>query len=82
MRNCIATCLSLLLFFVMPVFAETVQAAQKTPSADPFIVVAQARQERGLVVQRAGQASSLLSSERFSALPRITQRVSIMTGKW
>jgi len=80
MRNCIAACLSLFLSFVMPVFAETVPAALKTHSADPIAVVAQAQQERGLVVQRAGQPSSLLPSERFAALPRITQRVSFMTG--
>src|SRR5579864_8100067 len=80
MRNCIAACLSLFLSFVTPVFAETVQAATKTPGADPTAVVAQAQQERGLVVERAGHPSQLLSAERFAALPRITQRVSFMTG--
>jgi hypothetical protein len=80
MRNCIAPCLGLFLSFAMPTFAETVQAALKTPGADPIAVVAQAQQERGLMVRRAGQPSSLLSSERFAALPRITQRVSFMTG--
>jgi len=80
MRNCIAACLSLLLSFVTPVFAETVQAATKTPGADLTAVVAQAQQERGLVVERAGHPSQLLSAERFAALPRITQRVSFMTG--
>jgi DMSO/TMAO reductase YedYZ molybdopterin-dependent catalytic subunit len=64
----------------MPVFAETVQAGAKTPGADPIAIVAQAQQERGLVVQRAGQPSRVLSPERFAALPRITQRVSFMTG--
>jgi hypothetical protein len=72
--------LSLFLSFVTPVFAETVQAGTKTPAADPIAVAAQAQQERGLVVLRAGQPSRLLSPERFAALPRITQRVSFVTG--
>ena len=80
MRNCIAACLSLFLSFVTPVYAETAHPGSKTLDIDPIAVVAQAQQERGLVVQRAGQPSSLLPSERFAALPRITQRVSFMTG--
>jgi DMSO/TMAO reductase YedYZ molybdopterin-dependent catalytic subunit len=65
---------------VTPVFAETLQAGSKAPGVDPVVVAAQAQLERGLVVQRAGQPSSLLSPERFAALPRITQRVSFTTG--
>jgi DMSO/TMAO reductase YedYZ molybdopterin-dependent catalytic subunit len=72
--------LSLFLSFVTPVYAGTAHPGSKTLDIDPIAVVAQAQQERGLVVQRAGQPSSLLSPERFAALPRITQRVSFMTG--
>ena len=44
-------------------------------------VVAQAQQERGLVVQRAGHPTGLLSPEHFAALSRITQRVSTGNGE-
>jgi DMSO/TMAO reductase YedYZ molybdopterin-dependent catalytic subunit len=80
MRNSVAACLGVFLSFVTPVYAETSHPGSKTLDIDPIAVVAQAKQDRGLVVQRAGQSSRLLSPERFVALARITQRVSFMTG--
>jgi hypothetical protein len=81
MRNRVAACLSLFLSLVTPVFAETAHPGSKTLDIDPIAVVAQTQQNRGLVVQRAGHPTDLLSPERFAALARITQRVSTGNGE-
>ena len=80
MQNCVAGCLSLFLSLVTAVYAETAHPGSKTLDIDPIAVIAQVQQDRGLVVQRAGHPTDLLSPERFAALARITQRVSVITG--
>jgi DMSO/TMAO reductase YedYZ molybdopterin-dependent catalytic subunit len=81
MRNCLACGLSLVLAFAMPALADTLQAAPTTPGPDHFALVESVQPERGLLVERAGQPSRLLSPERIAALPRNTQRVRFMTGR-
>jgi len=48
---------------------------------DPVAFIEPTQPLRGLLVQRAGQSSHLLSLERIAALARTTQRVSFMTGR-
>jgi DMSO/TMAO reductase YedYZ molybdopterin-dependent catalytic subunit len=80
MPNYFVSCLSAFVAFAMPVFAEVFHAPLKTAELDLVVIAEPAQQERGLVVQRAGKSSHLLSPDRIGGLPRITQRVSFMTG--
>src|SRR5262249_4915886 len=67
--------------FAAYVMSEIGQAILKTHGFDPVARVESAPPSNGLLVQRGGQASQVLSSERLAALPAITQRVSFLAGQ-
>jgi hypothetical protein len=81
MRHCLACCLSLFLAAAMPALAEAPQPAPAVPGPDHFASVESAPPERGLLVERTGHPSRLLSVERIAALARTTQRVGFTTGR-
>jgi molybdate transport system substrate-binding protein len=56
------------------------QAILKSHGFDPVALVEPVPPLPGLLVQRAGEPSRAISSERIAALPPITQRVGFMTG--
>jgi DMSO/TMAO reductase YedYZ molybdopterin-dependent catalytic subunit len=60
--------------------SEAGQAVLKAHGFEPVALVEPAPPSPGLVVQRAGQASRVISAERIAALPPFTQRVAFMTG--
>jgi Oxidoreductase molybdopterin binding domain len=93
MRYCLAACLCFVLALVPPASAETLrvmgagnlaslggQAASKANGFDTA-QVEPAQSPRGLLVQRAGQSSQVVPSERLAALAPITQRIGFMTGR-
>jgi hypothetical protein len=93
MRYCLAACLCFVLALVPPASAETLrvmgagnlasvgrQAASKANGFDTA-QVEPAQSPRGLLVQRAGQSSQVVPSERLAALTPITQRIGFMTGR-
>jgi molybdate transport system substrate-binding protein len=65
--------------FAVFVMSEAGQAILKAHGFDPVALVEPAPQSSGLLVQRAGQASRVMTSERVAALPSIAQRVGFMT---
>jgi hypothetical protein len=82
MRNCLACCLSF--FFLaaaMPALAEAPRMAPTAPGLNRVASVESAQPERGLLVERVGQPSRVLSLERIAALARTTQRVGFTTGR-
>src|SRR5215831_5899285 len=66
--------------FAAFVMSEAGQAVLKTHGFDPVAFVEPAPQ-RGLLVQRAGQSSQVLSTERLAGLKTVTQRVSFASGQ-
>jgi molybdate transport system substrate-binding protein len=66
--------------FATFVMSEAGQAVLKAHGFDPVALVEPAPPSPGLLVQRAGQASRVISAERIAALPPLTQRVAFMTG--
>jgi hypothetical protein len=66
MRYLFACCLSFFLLLVPVAPADSQQERAASPN--------------GLLVQRAGQPSQVLSLDRIAALAAITQRVGFMTG--
>jgi molybdate transport system substrate-binding protein len=72
---------TLTLRFASFVMSEAGQAVMKAHGFDPVALVEPVPPSPGLLVQRAGQASRVLSSERIGALTPITQRVAFMTGQ-
>jgi molybdate transport system substrate-binding protein len=67
--------------FAAFVMSEAGQAVLKAHGFDPVALVEPVQPSPGLLVQRAGQPSHVLSLERISALPSLTQRVGFMTGR-
>jgi molybdate transport system substrate-binding protein len=66
--------------FAAFVMSEVGQAVLKAHGFDPVALVEPVPPSPGLLVQRAGQASRVISSERIAALTPITQRIGFMTG--
>jgi hypothetical protein len=60
--------------FAIFLMSEAGQAVLKAHGFDPTAFVEPGAPQRGLLVQRAGAASQLISPERFAALAHITQR--------
>jgi molybdate transport system substrate-binding protein len=71
----------LTLRFAIFVMSEGGQAVMKAHGFDPVALVEPVPQSPGLLVQRAGQASRVVSSERLAALKSITQRVGFMSDR-
>ncbi len=71
----------LTLRFATFIMSEGGQAALKAHGFDPVGLIEPAPPSPGLLVQRGGQASHLLSFERLAALKPITQHVSFLTGQ-
>jgi molybdate transport system substrate-binding protein len=71
----------LTLRFAAFVMSEGGQAVLKAHGFDPVGFVEPAPPLPGILVQRTGQASHMLSFERFAALKPMTQRVSFLTGQ-
>jgi molybdate transport system substrate-binding protein len=67
--------------FSVFVMAEGGQTILKAHGFDPVALVESAEPLRGLLVQRAGKPSQILSSERIAALKSFTQRVGLFTGR-
>jgi molybdate transport system substrate-binding protein len=67
--------------FATFVMSEVGQTILKSHGFEPVALVEPVLQLSGLLVQRAGHASSVISSERIAALPSLTQRVSFITGQ-
>jgi hypothetical protein len=67
--------------FANYVMSETGQAVLKAHDFDPVGLVEPIAPLRGLMVQRAGKSSLLLSPEHIAALPSITQRISVATSR-
>jgi molybdate transport system substrate-binding protein len=57
------------------------QAVLKAHGFDPVALPEPVPPSPGLLVQRAGQPSRVLSPERIAALPPLTQRVGFVTGR-
>jgi molybdopterin-dependent oxidoreductase-like protein protein len=91
MRYCLAACLCFVLALVPPASAETLRVVgagnlasvgeQAASKANGFDTAQVEPAQRGLLVQRAGQSSQVVPSERLAALTPITQRISFMTGR-
>jgi hypothetical protein len=81
MRSSMACSLILVFAFASPAPTATLHPALKTAQISPVAPNPSAQPERGVVVQRAGSASHVLSPDRIAALPRVTQRVGSMTGR-
>ena len=60
--------------FAIFVMSEAGQAVLKAHGFDPTAFIEPGEPQRGLLVQRAGAASQIISPERFAALAHITQR--------
>jgi hypothetical protein len=75
------TCLSLFLSLALPLSAAPLHAPLKAVGLDPVAVVESVQPERGVLIERSGQASRSLSLERIATLPRVTQRVGFATGR-
>lgn len=63
------------------VMSEAGQSVLKAHGFDPVALAEPVPASPGLLVQRAGLPSRILSSERIAALPPLTQRVGFMTGR-
>jgi ABC-type molybdate transport system substrate-binding protein len=63
------------------VMSELGQSVLKAHGFDPVALVEPVAPPSGLLVQRSGQSSQVLSSDRIAGLPAITQRVSFLTGQ-
>jgi molybdate transport system substrate-binding protein len=71
----------LTLRFAMFVMSEAGQAVMKAHGFDPVALVEPVPPSPGLLVQRAGQASRVISAARVATLKAITQRVGFMTER-
>jgi ABC-type molybdate transport system substrate-binding protein len=71
----------LTLRFAAFIMSEAGQAVLKAHGFDPVGLIEPAPPLAGLLVQRAGQASHLISFDRLAALKPMTQRVSFLTDK-
>jgi molybdate transport system substrate-binding protein len=69
------------LHFALFVMSETGQAVLKAHGFDPVAFVEPAQTQRGLLVQRVGQSSQIVSPERIAALARVTQRVGFSSAR-
>jgi len=67
--------------FATFIMSEVGQAVLKAHGFDPVGLVESAPPLPGLLVQRTGQASHMLSFERLAALKQITQHVGFLTGQ-
>jgi molybdate transport system substrate-binding protein len=67
--------------FATFVMSEAGQAVLKAHGFDPVALVEPVPPSPGLLVQRAGRASHVVSPERIAMLPPLTQRVGFMTGR-
>jgi molybdate transport system substrate-binding protein len=67
--------------FATFIMSEGGQAVLKAHGFDPVGLIEPALPSLGLLVQRSGQASHMLSFERLAALKPMTQRVSFLTGQ-
>jgi ABC-type molybdate transport system substrate-binding protein len=67
--------------FATFIMQEGGQAVLKAHGFDPVGLAEPAPLSSGLLVQRAGKASHLVSFERLAALKPVTQRVSFLTGQ-
>jgi molybdate transport system substrate-binding protein len=67
--------------FATFVMSEAGQAVLKAHGFDPVALVEPVPPSPGLLVQRAGEASHVVSPERIAMLPPLTQRVGFMTGR-
>jgi hypothetical protein len=67
--------------FAAFVLSEAGQAILKEHGFDPVGLVEPTSTSTGLLVQRAGAASRLISPGRIAELPRLTQRVGFITGR-
>jgi molybdate transport system substrate-binding protein len=72
---------SVALRFALFVMSETGQAVLKAHGFDPTALAEPGSAQRGLLVQRAGQASQMIPHERIAALAHITQRVGFSSGR-
>jgi hypothetical protein len=66
--------------FAAFVLSEAGQAILKEHGFDPVALVEPASTARGVLIQRAGAASRVISLERIAELPRLTQRLGFVTG--
>src|SRR5258708_4583102 len=71
----------LTLRFATFVMSEGGQAVLKAHGFDPVGLIEPAPPLSGLLIQRTGQASHMLSFERLAALKPMTQRVGFLTGQ-
>jgi molybdate transport system substrate-binding protein len=67
--------------FAIFIMSEVGQAVLKAHGFDPVGLIEPIPPVPGLLVQRTGQASHMLSFERLAALKPITQRVGFLTGQ-
>jgi len=67
--------------FALFVMSEAGQAVLKAHGFDPTALAEPSGVQRGLLVQRAGRASQIISLERIAALAHITQRVGFSSGR-
>jgi molybdate transport system substrate-binding protein len=67
--------------FAVFVMSEAGQAVLKAHGFDPTALVEPAQTQRGLLVQRAGQSSQIVSPERIAALGRVTQRANFSSAR-
>jgi hypothetical protein len=66
--------------FAAFVLSEAGQAILKNHGFDPVALIEPASTSRGLLIQRAGAPSRVISNERIAELPPLTQRVGFVTG--
>src|SRR5215475_3213579 len=71
----------LTLRFATFLMSESGQAVMKAHGFDPVALVEPVPPSPGLLVQRVGQASHVISTERIAALKPITQKVAFMTDR-
>jgi len=67
--------------FAVFVMSEAGQAVLKGHGFDPVALVEPAQTQRGLLVQRVGQSSQIVSPERIAGLARISQRVGFSSAR-
>lgn len=67
--------------FAVFVMSEAGQAALKGHGFDPVALVEPAQTQPGLLVQRAGQSSQIVSPERIAGLARISQPVGFSSAR-
>jgi molybdate transport system substrate-binding protein len=71
----------LTLRFATFIMSEGGQAVMKAHGFDPVALIEPVPPSPGLLVQRMGQASRVISTDRISALKAITQKVAFMTDR-